>query len=70
MLAPRGTPKTIIDRLNQVIVKAVQDPEVAARFSVQHMTPVATTPEEFQATIERELSQWRDVAQAASLKAE
>jgi hypothetical protein len=34
------------------------------------MTPVATTPEEFQATIERELRQWRDVAQAAHIKAE
>ena len=70
MLAPRGTPKEIIDRLNQVIAKAVRDPEVAARFSAQHMTPVATTPEEFQATIEREVKQWRDVAQAANLKAE
>ena len=70
MLAPRGTPKKIIDRLNQVIVKAVRDPSVAARFSAQHMTPVATTPEEFQATIERELRQWRDVAQAANIKAE
>ncbi len=70
MLAPRGTPKTIIDRLNQVIAKALRDPEVAARFSSQHMTPVATTPEEFQATIERELKQWRDVAQAAGIKAE
>jgi tripartite-type tricarboxylate transporter receptor subunit TctC len=70
MLAPRGTPKKIVDRLNQVIVKAVRDPSVAARFSAQHMTPVATTPEEFQATIERELRQWRDVAQAANIKAE
>jgi len=70
MLAPRGTPKTIIDRLNQVIAKALRDPEVAARFSSQHMTPAATTPEEFQATIERELKQWRDVAQAAGIKAE
>lgn len=70
MLAPRGTPKTIIDRLNQVIAKALRDPEVAARFSSQHMTPAATTPEQFQATIERELKQWRDVAQAAGIKAE
>ena len=70
MLAPRDTPKEIIDRLNQVIAKAVQDPEVATRFSAQHMSPVATTPEEFQATIEREVRQWRAVAQAANLKPE
>lgn len=70
MLAPRGTPKEIIDRLNQAIAKAVRDPEVAARFSAQHMSPVATTPEEFQALIEREVRQWRDVAQAANIKPE
>lgn len=70
MLAPRGTPKTIIYRLNQVIGKAMRDPQVASRFSAQHMTPVATTPEEFQTTIERELRQWREVARAADIKPE
>ena len=58
------------DRVVDALEGGLSTREVAARFSAQHMTPVATTPEEFQATIEREVKQWRDVAQAANLKAE
>jgi tripartite-type tricarboxylate transporter receptor subunit TctC len=70
MLAPRATPKEIIDRLNLVVAKAVNNPDVAGRFSAQGMTPVASTPEEFQATIEAEVKQWKEVARAANIRPE
>jgi tripartite-type tricarboxylate transporter receptor subunit TctC len=70
MLAPRGTPKDIIDRLNAVIAQAVKNRDVAGRFSAQGMTPVASTPEEFQATIEAEVKQWKEVVRAANIRPE
>lgn len=70
VLAPGGTPKEIIDRLNRVIAETVKTPEVVARISSQGMSPVASTPEEFQKIIETEVKQWKDVAKAANIKPE
>ena len=44
--APAGTPRTIIDRLNAEIGKAMSDPEVAARLSAQTLEPAHRPPEE------------------------
>lgn len=70
LLAPRGTPKPIIDRLHGVLTQALKNQEVAARFISQGMTPVVSTPDETQAIIEAEVKQWREVAEAARIKPE
>jgi tripartite-type tricarboxylate transporter receptor subunit TctC len=70
MLAPRGTPKEIIDRLNRVINEALSDPSLAAKFATYGMTPARTTPEEFQKVIETEVKQWKEVAKSANIKPE
>jgi tripartite-type tricarboxylate transporter receptor subunit TctC len=70
LLAPRGTPKPVIDRLHAVLTQALKTPEIAARFTSQGMTPAVSTPAEFQAVIEAEMKQWREVAEAAKIKPE
>ena len=45
-LAPAGTPRAIIDRLNAEIGKAMSDPEVAARLSAQTLEPAHRPPDE------------------------
>jgi tripartite-type tricarboxylate transporter receptor subunit TctC len=70
LLAPRGTPKDIVDRLNQVINNAIREPGMAARFVALGMTPAGTTPEEFQTILETEVRQWKEVAKAANIKPE
>jgi len=70
MLAPPGTPKPIVARLHAVLTQALKNPDVATRFTSQGMTPVVSTPQEFQATIETEVKQWREVAEAAKIKPE
>jgi tripartite-type tricarboxylate transporter receptor subunit TctC len=45
-LAPAGTPRVIVDRLNAEIGKAMNDPEVAARLSAQTLEPAHRPPEE------------------------
>ncbi len=44
--APAGTPRTIIDRLNAELGKAMQDPDVAARLSAQTLEPSHRAPED------------------------
>jgi tripartite-type tricarboxylate transporter receptor subunit TctC len=70
LLAPRGTPKDIVDRLNRIINAAVTDPAMGQRFAAQGLTPAGTTPDEFQKVIEAELKQWKEVAKAANIKPE
>jgi tripartite-type tricarboxylate transporter receptor subunit TctC len=70
LLAPRETPREIVDRLNGIINQALKDPGMAARFATHGMTPAATTPEEFQKVIESEVKQWKEVAKAANIKPE
>src|SRR5947209_2252295 len=45
LLAPRGTPKPIVAKLNQEFVAGLADPMVRARFIEQGTEPAATTPE-------------------------
>ena len=54
MLAPAGTPKEIIDRLNAEVVKILAKPVVVERFQKLGATVVASSPEEAKATIVQE----------------
>jgi tripartite-type tricarboxylate transporter receptor subunit TctC len=59
VLAPAGTPKAIIDRLNAEIVKAMRAPDVHQRIAVQGGNEIVTgTPEELGALVKRELQSY------------
>ena len=60
-LAPRGTPRGPIDRLNKEIAAAVADPAVRTRFTDFGAEPVTSTPEEFQRYISSEVVRWREI---------
>jgi len=67
-LAPRGTPKPIIDRLQREIAAAVADPAVRARFAELGAEPLATSPEELSRFISAEIVKWRDITTKAGIK--
>ena len=69
-LAPRGTPKEIIDRLNREIVKALAHPQVVAALHKTGTEPKSSTPEEFAAYIKREYDTWGKVVKEAGIKAQ
>ena len=46
MMAPAGTPKPIVARLNAEVQKALADPEVREKLDAQGLTPRGTSPEE------------------------
>ena len=60
-LAPRGTPRPIVDRLNREIVAAMADPAVRARFAELGAEPLASTPEELARHISVEIVKWRGI---------
>ena len=68
MLAPAGTPRPIIDRLNHEMVKLLKSPEVRDRLIADGTDPTPTTPEEFGAYIKSETEKWTKVIKAAGIK--
>jgi tripartite-type tricarboxylate transporter receptor subunit TctC len=68
MLAPRGTPKPVIDRLYREIVKAVQRPDVASRFEQDGTDGVASSPQEFAAFLRAERDRWTGVIKSANIR--
>lgn len=69
LVAPAGTPKAIIDRLQQEVAAVVAEPEIKERLAALGSVPVANKPEEFRAFINKEVDTWADlVKQLGKLK--
>jgi len=61
VVAPGGTPKAIVDRLNAEIAKALDTPELKQRLAELGSDPVHGTPEQFGAFIKSETVRWGKV---------
>ena len=70
MLAPAGTPKEIVTRLNGDLRKIVQTPSMRDLLLSQGADPLGSTPEEFRARIKADITKWSDTIRAAGIKAE
>jgi tripartite-type tricarboxylate transporter receptor subunit TctC len=70
ILAPAGTPKAIVVRLNAELAKIMHSPELKDRLDALATDPVTSTPEEFAGLIKREIAKWREVVREAGLKAD
>ncbi len=70
MLAPRGTPKEIIDRLDGEVRKIVQMADVRARLISQGADPIGSTPEEFRTYLKSELVKWEKAVKAVGVRIE
>ena len=62
-----GTPATAIDRLNDAIRKAMQDPEVVKRFADQGMQAFPSTPAQFGSFMQAEIGKWGPLIQASGV---
>jgi tripartite-type tricarboxylate transporter receptor subunit TctC len=67
-LAPAGTPKPIIDKLNAEMVKAIRSQELRERFASVGAESVGDTPAQFGAFIRSELKKWEKVVRATGVK--
>ena len=68
VVAPAGTPRPVVERLNAEIRSALQDPEIRARALDAGTEPFTTTPEEFSAMIREETKKWAEVIKAGGIK--
>jgi len=67
-LAPTGTPKEIVDRLHAEFIKALKDPEFAARMRGMGLEIYGTTPAEFSRFIRDENVKWTKVIKATGAR--
>jgi len=71
VLAPAGTPRPIVEKLNAAIVAAMHAPDVHERIAVQGGNEIVTgTPEDFALLIKRELSQYARLIKDAKIPAQ
>jgi tripartite-type tricarboxylate transporter receptor subunit TctC len=70
ILAPAGTPKEIVARLNTEMVKVMRTPEVTDRFNKSGVDVVASSSEEFSVFLKSEVARWAKVVQDANIKAD
>jgi tripartite-type tricarboxylate transporter receptor subunit TctC len=61
MLAPKGTPREIVDKLNADLRKVLADPEANKLMHKAGVEVATSTPEEFQALMQEELDRWGKV---------
>ena len=69
-VAPAKTPKELIARLNDAMVKALRSPEVSEHMNKIGFDVVASTPEEFGRFMKEEVARWTRVVERGGIKAE
>jgi tripartite-type tricarboxylate transporter receptor subunit TctC len=70
LVAPGGTPKDVVTRLNAAFVAALQSADVKARFAQLMAEPAPGTPEQFAGLIQRELKRYEPVVKASGARAD
>jgi tripartite-type tricarboxylate transporter receptor subunit TctC len=70
LVAPAGTPRPIIERLNTALRTALESKEVGNRLAIEGAEPLPSTPEQYAVDIDREETQWSKVIKASGAKAE
>ena len=67
-LAPAGTPRDIIRKLNDVVVSVMRTPEMKEQLAKMGQEAAWNTPEEFAAFLREETEKWKKVIPAAGIK--
>jgi tripartite-type tricarboxylate transporter receptor subunit TctC len=67
MMAPAGTPKTILDKVSQDIAKVMQMPDVSTRLNAQGSVATTSTPEQFDAVIKSDTERYAKILKDAGI---
>ncbi len=70
LLAPAGTPRPIIDKVHDALVKIIKSPESLARLAGVGAIPDANTPEQFAEHNRREVAKWGKIIRENNIKAD
>jgi tripartite-type tricarboxylate transporter receptor subunit TctC len=68
LLAPAGTPRPVIEKLNREAVRALESPEIREKLLAQGAEPMPTSPQAFAAFMQDERAKWAPVVKQAGVK--
>jgi tripartite-type tricarboxylate transporter receptor subunit TctC len=68
LVAPKGTPKPIVDKINVEVVKILSDPGVKEKSERTGNYPVTNSPEQFAVFIRKEADRWSRVIKETGIK--
>lgn len=70
MVAPRGTPRVVIDRLYREVAAVLKEPATIERLAAGGLEPIGDTPAEFAKYLKAEADKWGKLIKTAGIKAE
>lgn len=70
VVAPKGTPKPIVDKLNAAVNRALAEPDLAQRITTPGNVVGGGTPEQFSALISEETKRWTKLIRDKGIKPE
>jgi len=68
LMAPKGTPKDVVDRLNQAVSKIASQADVRQQWGKQGAVPMLMNPAVFDKYIQDDVAKWAQVIRAANIK--
>jgi tripartite-type tricarboxylate transporter receptor subunit TctC len=68
LVAPKGTPRDIVQKLNLEVGRALKDPEFLRQLSIIGIDPIGSTPDEFAAFLRKEIPRWKQIVEDAGAK--
>ena len=69
-MAPKGTPKAVVDRLNEAVSKIVSQADVKQLWAKQGAAPLVMTPDAFDKYARDDIGKWAQVIKTAGIKAD
>ncbi len=70
LMAPKGTPKAVVDKLNEAVSKVASQPDVKAAWNKQGAVAMVMTPEVFDKYARDDIAKWAKVIKSAGIKAD
>jgi tripartite-type tricarboxylate transporter receptor subunit TctC len=68
LMAPAGTPKPVVDRLNAEVQKVLSQPDVKEAWGKQGAVPMNMTPDEFRKFLDQDIEKWAKVVKVAKMQ--
>jgi tripartite-type tricarboxylate transporter receptor subunit TctC len=69
-LAPKGTPREIVNALHRILVAAIKSPEIERTFRERGAEPIGNSPEEFSAALAADRARWAEIVRQTGIRAQ
>ena len=70
LMAPKATPKPVVDKLNAEVVKVLNSPDIKENWAKQGAAPMPMSPAEFERFLRADIEKWGKVVKATGMKVE